>query len=114
MLSDLLKVQTNAVDRTGGVTAFADDPAEMNTRDTGTMLYQESQLTPTPSQATIIPEEKPVEVGVATYEKYLAHEKELAEFSGRGVAAGGKGAVKEVDENTRIWEFLFGPGPDLP
>ncbi|NTW65239.1 MAG: hypothetical protein HGB21_02830 [Nitrospirae bacterium] len=93
------------------VTAFADDPAEMNTRDTGTMLYQESLLLPTPIQATIIPEEKLVDVGVAMYEEYLAHEKEVAAF---GVAAGGKGAVKVVDQNTRIWESYFGLGSDLP
>jgi hypothetical protein len=50
-----------------------------------TMIYQESLLIPMPIQATIIPEEKPVDVGVAMYEEYLAHEKELAAFGAAGM-----------------------------
>ena len=41
------------------------------------------------------------------YEENLAHEKEVAAF---GLAAEGKGAVKEIDEHTRIWESCFGHG----
>jgi hypothetical protein len=32
-----------------------------------------------------------------------------AESGARGVAAGGKGAVKVVDETTRIWDELLAP-----
>ena len=68
-------------------------------------------MIPTPIKATIISEEKPVDVSVAMYEENLAHEKEVAAF---GLAAEGKGAVTEVDEHTRIWESFFGPGSCLP
>jgi hypothetical protein len=99
------------------VTAFADDqdrPAFMNAPDTGNMLYEQSLITPAPIEATIIPGEKRVDVGVAMYEENLASQKELAAAGSRGFAAGGTGAVKAVDENTSIWESFFGPGSDLP
>ena len=42
-------------------------------------------MIPTPIKATIIPEEKPVDVGFALYEENLAHEKEVAaSFFGPG------------------------------
>jgi hypothetical protein len=106
-MKSLITIMTIIV-LTFAVTAFADDPADMDTRDTGTMLYQESLTrAPVHFEAKIINEEKQVDVGVAMYEQYLAEEKALAESGGRGVAAGGTGAVKEVDENTRIWESIF-------
>jgi len=98
------------------VTAFADDPADMNTRDTGTLIYEASLMKmPIEREAKLSVEAKPADVGVALYEEFLAHERELAESGAWGVAAGGTGAVREVDETARIWESTFGPGgSDLP
>ena len=94
------------------VTAFADDPAVLGGVDTGTAIY-EASLNRMPIEASAFVAEKPLaDVGVEMYNSFLAHEKDLAE--GRGIAAGGKGAVKVVDETTRIWDTLLAPtGTDM-
>src|SRR5512139_1056059 len=89
------------------VTAFADDPREMNQPDTGTLIYQAS-LAKGPV-AKGLPSSYIEEVGTVLYESQLAFDADLAARGKTGMAAGGVGAEKEVDENTLIWETLFGP-----
>jgi hypothetical protein len=95
--------------------AFAD---EAEIKDMGALLFEEAPTAMFKEAGMTVPvEEVARDLGTELYETYLAHEKELA--APRGIAAGGLGAErarKEVDENTKIWNSIFGPpegGSDL-
>ena len=97
------------------VTAFADDPREMNQPDTGTLIY-EASLAKGPvakGMPSSYIEEVGKDVGTVLYESQLAFDADFAARGKTGMAAGGVGAEKPVDENTLIWENLFGPKPSL-
>lgn len=89
------------------VTAFADEPVFMAPPDTGTLIYEASLIkTPIGHGEQFVAEKPLADVGVEMYNSLLA---DRAESGARGVAAGGKGAVKVVDETTRIWDELLAP-----
>ena len=86
------------------VTAFADGPVFMAPPDSGTLF---TQNLPEPMEGAKIVADRPLaDAGV---ELYISHTTELAASEATGVAAGGRGGVRVVDENTRIWDELLAP-----
>jgi hypothetical protein len=103
-------------------TAFAGDFAgdNENQKDVGTKLYlewlkQQEAMSVAPAVKDFgrrgpIVSEAQVDLGTALYNAAFSKESTMQQNS--GAVAGG---VTTVDENTRIWDNLMGPGgSDLP
>jgi hypothetical protein len=107
-MKTLITIMTVAV-LSFAVVAFADEPVFMAPPDTGTLIYEASlNKMPIEGEAKFVAERPLTDAGIALYESHLA---DRAESGARGVAAGGRGGVKVVDERTRIWDDLLVPTP---
>jgi hypothetical protein len=99
-------------------TASADEFPIMSGKDVGTELYLSAFAPPDTavSKDFAVKGERivPMEIGTQLYhEAFLVKDAAMETSEARGAAAGG---VAKEDENTRIWDNLFGApgGSDLP
>jgi hypothetical protein len=92
--------------------AFAGELVTMANKDLGVLFYEDApgpMIKEARVAGTAPIDEIGKDVGVVLYESHLAMERDLA--ASKGVAAGGLGAEKAVDERTLIWDRLLKPGP---
>jgi hypothetical protein len=90
--------------------AFADEFVTMASKDLGVLFYEDApgpMIKETQLAGPARVEEIGKDLGVVLYESRLAREEELA--AAKGVAAGGLGGEKAVDERTMIWDTLLKP-----